>query len=66
MKRTVLEKGAVVVLFLLVLVVFSFADRDSKKLAELYNTKITAGVSKKASDHVTASVDLQHCSGHDQ
>ena len=39
MKRTLLEKGTVVVLFILVLVVFSFAERDSKKLVDLYTRK---------------------------
>ena len=49
MKGTLLEKGTIAVLFVLVLVVFSFADRDSKKLAELYNAKSsTVTVSKGA------------------
>ena len=39
MKRALLEKGTVVVLFILVLVVFSFADRDTKKMVDLYNRK---------------------------
>lgn len=36
MKRTHLEKNIVVALFILVIVVFSFAERDSKKLNQLY------------------------------
>ena len=36
MKRTIVEKSTVVVLFILVLVVFSFAERDSKILVKLY------------------------------
>ncbi|GEM_PF-1789968 len=37
MKKTVLERNIVVVLFVLVLVVFSFAERDTRKLSRLYN-----------------------------
>lgn len=36
MKRAALERNIVVVLFVLVLIVFSFAERDSKKLDQLY------------------------------
>jgi hypothetical protein len=38
MKAKTLEKTLVVLLFLLVLVVFSFAEKDSKKLDRLYKT----------------------------
>lgn len=38
MKRNGIEKGLVIFLFVLVLVIFSFAERDSKKLDRLYNT----------------------------
>ncbi len=38
MKRALVEKYMVVVLFILVLVTFSFAERDSKKLDKLYTT----------------------------
>jgi hypothetical protein len=41
MKKSLVEKGTVVVLFILVLVVFSFAERDSKKLVDLYTRKST-------------------------
>ena len=41
MKRNLAEKGTVIVLFVLVQIVFSFAERDSKKLVEIY-TKNTA------------------------
>jgi len=37
MKKAVLERNMVVVLFVLVLVVFSFAERDSRKLNQLYS-----------------------------
>ena len=43
MKR-VSEKHLVIVLFVLVIIVFSFADRDSRKLDQLYST---ASVSQK-------------------
>jgi len=36
MKRAIVERNIVVVLFILVLVIFSFAQRDSKQLARLY------------------------------
>lgn len=38
MKTRKIENTLVVLLFFLVLVVFSFADRDSKKLDRLYKT----------------------------
>ena len=38
MKRKGIEKGLVILLFVLVLAVFSFAERDSKKLDRLYKT----------------------------
>lgn len=39
MKRAVIERNIVVVLFILVLVAFSFAERDTKKLDPLYSKK---------------------------
>ena len=41
MKRSLLEKGFVVVLFVLVMVAFSFAQRDTQKAFEKYNVKST-------------------------
>lgn len=38
MKRKGIEKSLVILLFVLVLVLFSFAERDSKKLDRLYKT----------------------------
>jgi hypothetical protein len=38
MKRKGIEQNLVIVLFVLVLVVFSLAERDSKKLDRLYKT----------------------------
>jgi len=43
MKRVFLEKNLVIVLFVLVLITFSFAHRDSKKLSQLYSTVVEAG-----------------------
>jgi len=37
MKRALLERNLVIILFVLVLVVFSFAERDSKKLEKIYS-----------------------------
>jgi len=41
MKRRRSEKSLVIVLFILVMVAFSLAERDTKKLFEKYNTKST-------------------------
>lgn len=38
MTRQGLEKGLVALLFVMVLVVFSFAERDAKKIERLYTT----------------------------
>ena len=38
MKKQGLERKLVVLLFVMVLVVFSFAERDSKKIERLYTT----------------------------
>ena len=46
MKRTLIERNLVVVLFAVVLVVFSFAERDSKKFEEKFLT--AAQIIKKA------------------
>lgn len=40
MKRTLLEKSTVVVLFILVLVVFSFAERDTQKMVKFYKANM--------------------------
>ena len=36
MKRAILERNIVILMFIMVLVTFSFADRDTKKLEKLY------------------------------
>ncbi len=43
MKRVLKEKNIVIVLFVLVLITFSFAHRDSKKLSQLYTTVVEEG-----------------------
>lgn len=55
MKRTVLERSFVIVLFVLVMVAFSFAERDTQKLFEKYNTKSTVDIPKQTVDY-TAEV----------
>ena len=54
MKRTVLEKSFVGVLFVLVIVAFSFAERDTQKLFEKYNTKSTVEAPKQTVDYTAA------------
>ena len=41
MKRAVIERNIVVVLFILVLIAFSFAERDTQKAFEKFNVKST-------------------------
>lgn len=40
MKKIVQEKNIVVALFVLVIIIFSFAQRDTKKINELYQDAI--------------------------
>jgi hypothetical protein len=51
MKRTVLERAFVIVLFVLVMIAFSFAERDTQKLFEKYNTKSTVEVPKPSVEY---------------
>ncbi len=53
MKRAVLERNLVVILFILVLVVFSFAERDTKKMEQIYNA---TALIKKGSDLTLAKL----------
>jgi hypothetical protein len=41
MKKSLLEKSFVIVLFILVMVAFSFAERDTQKAFQKYNVKST-------------------------
>jgi hypothetical protein len=51
MKKTVLERSFVIVLFVLVMIAFSFAERDTQKLFEKYNTKSTVEIPKNTVDY---------------
>jgi hypothetical protein len=51
MKRSLFEKGFVVVLFVLVIVAFSFAERDTQKVFKKYNTKSTVETPWKSIDN---------------
>jgi hypothetical protein len=55
MKKSLLEKGFVIVLFVLVMVAFSFAERDTQKAFEKYNTKNTVEAPAKADYTADAS-----------
>ncbi len=58
MKRVFLEKNIVIVLFVLVLITFSFANRDSKKLSQFYSTMVEAGKKLLAKTSSEKSSDL--------
>ena len=55
MKRTVVERNIVVVLFILVLVAFSFAEKESKKLEQLYTKKTESFEPVKQEKNLTAA-----------
>ena len=57
MKRAILERNLVVILFIMVLIAFSFADRDSKKLDSLY--KVASNLKKKTDVAISSSVTSQ-------
>lgn len=59
MKRTVLEKSLVFVLFILVIVIFSFAERDTQKAFEKYNTKSTVEVPKIKTVYTAETLKIQ-------
>jgi hypothetical protein len=52
MKRALVERNIVVALFVTVLVVFSFAERDSRKLIEFYNSRNTTEITTQ--NNITA------------
>ena len=52
-KNAIVEKGVVITMFVLVLVVFSFAQRDTHKLVALYSGTSTARMIQ-VSDQLTA------------
>ena len=51
MKKSLLEKGFVIVLFVLVMVAFSFAERDTQKAFEKYNVKSTVQTPTPKADY---------------
>jgi hypothetical protein len=54
MKRALVERNIVVVLFVLVLVVFSFAERDTQRLIEFYNTRNTTEIKTPATNLIAS------------
>ncbi|MGN6400416.1 MAG: hypothetical protein ACTHMD_08185 [Flavisolibacter sp.] len=58
MKKAIIERNIVVVLFVLVLIVFSFAERDTKKLDHLY-MKGTESVTTSPKEKDFASAELE-------
>jgi hypothetical protein len=57
MKRTIVERYIVTLLFIAVLVTFSFAHRDSKKLDLLYANVVKAGAEQFLATTVQPTVD---------
>jgi hypothetical protein len=55
MKKKIFEKSFVIVLFVLVMVAFALAERDTQKAFEKYNTKSTV---KSAKQTVEYTADL--------
>lgn len=55
MKGIVSEKSLVVVLFVLVIIAFAFAERDTQKAFEQYNKKSTVENSKKTTDYTATA-----------
>jgi len=56
MKKSLIERSFVIILFILVLVIFSFAQRDTQKAFEKYNMKSTVEIQNKA-PQVTAGIE---------
>lgn len=56
MKHPVTERNLVVVLFVLVLITFSFAQRDSKRLDRLYTVKFDKKTNVAAVKNVVPEV----------
>jgi len=57
MKRALLERNIVVALFVLVLVIFSFAERDTQKLIQFYNSRNTTEIKTPASILIASEKD---------
>ena len=56
MTKAFVERSTVVILFVLVLIVFSFAERDSKKITGQYNKKSTVETVKKATEYTVSAI----------
>lgn len=57
MKKTLVERSLVIGLFLLVMIAFSLAERDTRKAFEKYNTKNTVELPKKTVDYTAEAED---------
>ena len=51
MKKPLVEKSFVIVLFILVIVAFSFAERDTQRAFEKYNEKSTVQMPEQTVDY---------------
>ena len=60
MKRNLLEKSLVIVLFVLVIIAFSFAERDTQKAFEKYNTKSTVEAPAQTDNFTAATPDKKN------
>lgn len=60
MKRNVLEKSLVIVLFVLVITAFSFAERDTQKAFEKYNTKSTVEATHQTDNFTAETSDKKN------
>ncbi|MGZ5287164.1 MAG: hypothetical protein ACXWB9_08275 [Flavisolibacter sp.] len=56
-KNAIVEKGVVITMFVLVLVVFSFAQRDTQKLVALYSGTSTARMTDVADQLMARSAN---------
>jgi hypothetical protein len=61
MNRALLEKNLVIVLFILVMIVFSLAERDSKKIEKFYTaSKLIQEGSNLATTEITGNTSLRN------
>ena len=59
MNKALLERNIAAVLFVLVLVVFSFAERDTKKITELYRNAAGAKQVARSTDNLSTEPLVQ-------
>jgi hypothetical protein len=59
MKRAAVERNIVVFLFIAVLVIFSMAERDSRKLTRLYTVVIKGGTKQALVETHPAAVSTK-------